>query len=151
MRRLFARLLAVLAAAAVLVALWAWARVGRVDAERVTNDVWMLTGVGGNVGVLVTGAGVKVMALDYDKVIPGHGPVTDRAGLRRFHEFLTTLWEQTSAVAAKGGAVDEALRTVDLARFHMQGIWFARFLSREFVIRRTFEEAATPPAPGPPP
>jgi glyoxylase-like metal-dependent hydrolase (beta-lactamase superfamily II) len=293
MRRLFARLLAVLAAAAVLLALWAWARIGRIDAERLTPDVWMLTGVGGNVGVLVTGAGVvvvdtmtftrqgdaiekkvaeltdqpvvavlnthyhqdhthgnpgfapgtkvvstvntlkhlkerdadywkdapardllpndtftdvkelkigtktirasyhgrghtdgdlvvlfvedrvlvsgdlgwnghwpnidleagasvrlwpatldAVIALPYDKVIPGHGPATDRQGLRAFREFLVALWAQTSAVAAKGGTVDDALKTVDLDDFGMQGLWFARFLSREFVIRRTFEEIA---------
>jgi glyoxylase-like metal-dependent hydrolase (beta-lactamase superfamily II) len=293
MRRLLARILAVLAAAAVLVALWAWARIGRIDAERVTPDVWMLTGVGGNVGVLVTGAGVvvvdsmtftrqgdaiekkvaelteqpivtvlnthyhvdhthgnpgfapgtkvistantlkhlkerdadywrdppardllpndtftdskelkigtktirasyqgrghtdgdlvvlfvedrvlvsgdlgwnrhwpnvdleagasvrlwpatldAVIGLDYDKVIPGHGALTDREGLRRFREFLTTLWAETYEVASKGGTLDDALETVDLDRFGMQGLWFARFLTREFVIRRTFEEIA---------
>jgi len=293
MRRFFARLLAVLAAAAVLLALWAWARVGRIDAEQLTPDVWMLTGVGGNVGVLVTGAGVVVvdtmtfarqgdaiekkiaeltdqpivailnthyhrdhthgnpsfapetkvvatantlrhlrerdadywrdspardllpndtftdvkelrigsktirashhgrghtdgdlvvlfvedrvlhtgdlgwngywpnidleaggsvgrwprtldgvMSLEFDRVIPGHGPVTDRDGLRRFREFLTTLWAGVHGVASKGGTVDDALETVDLDRFGMQRLWFARFLTREFVIRRTFEEIA---------
>jgi glyoxylase-like metal-dependent hydrolase (beta-lactamase superfamily II) len=293
MRRTFARVLAVLAAGAVLVALWAWARIGRIDAERVTPDVWMLTGVGGNVGVLVTGAGVvvvdsmtfarqgdviekkvaeltdqpivavlnthyhpdhthgnpgfapgtkvvstantlkhlkerdadywrdppardllpndtftdakelkigtktirasyhgrghtdgdlvvlfvedrvlqtgdlawnghwpnidleagasvrlwpatlePVIALEYDKVIPGHGPLTDREGVRRFREFLTALWAQTSDVASKGGTIDDALKTVDLDRFGMQRLWFVWFLTRDFVIRRTFEEIA---------
>ena len=85
----------------------------------------------------------SVLALDgWDKVIPGHGPVTDRAGLVNFRDFLTTLWNETSAVAARGGTVDEALKTVNLDRWHMQGLWFARFLTREFVIRRTFEEAS---------
>jgi glyoxylase-like metal-dependent hydrolase (beta-lactamase superfamily II) len=291
-RRLLARVLAVLAAAAVLVALWAWARIGRIDAERVTPDVWMLTGIGGNVAVLVTGAGVvvvdsmtfarqgdaiekkiaeltdqpivallnthyhrdhthgnpafapglkvistantlkhlkeldadywrdaparellpndtftdakemkigsktirgsyhgrghtdgdlvvlfvedrvlvsgdlgwnhhwpnidleagasvrlwprtldSVMALEFDTVIPGHGELTDREGLRLFREFIVALWAQTYGVASKGGTIEQALATVDLDRFDMRRLWFVRFLNREFVIRQTFAEA----------
>ena len=35
----------------------------------------------------------RVLALDFDKVIPGHGPVTDRAGLLEFQRFIAELAE----------------------------------------------------------
>jgi glyoxylase-like metal-dependent hydrolase (beta-lactamase superfamily II) len=83
----------------------------------------------------------RVLALDFDKVIPGHGPLTDKGGLRRFQEFMASLWSQTKAVADRGGTVDEALREVDVERFGLRSLWFAPYLNRGFVIRRAWEEA----------
>ena len=84
----------------------------------------------------------RVLALDFDTVIPGHGPVTDREGFRRFQAFMTTLWTQTSRIAERGGSLDEALREVDLAPFGLRRLWFAPNLSASFVIRRAWEEAS---------
>jgi glyoxylase-like metal-dependent hydrolase (beta-lactamase superfamily II) len=83
----------------------------------------------------------RVLALDFDTVIPGHGPVSDRAGLVRFQRFIRSLWSQTSAVAARGGSLDDALRTVDLAEFALRPLWFAPYLNRGFVVRRAYQEA----------
>jgi cyclase len=87
----------------------------------------------------------RVLALDFDTVIPGHGPISDRAGLVRFRDFMASLWTQTKAVADRHGTVDEALRTVDLARFGLGRLWFAPYLGRRFVIRRAWQEASAPP------
>jgi glyoxylase-like metal-dependent hydrolase (beta-lactamase superfamily II) len=85
----------------------------------------------------------RVLALDleFDQVIPGHGPLSNRAGYRAFQGFIASLWEQTSAVAAAGGTRADALREVDLAGFGLTPLWFARSLNRDFVIGRAYEEA----------
>ena len=84
----------------------------------------------------------RVLALDFDKVIPGHGPVSDRAGIARFRDFVATLWTQTKAVVDRHGSLDEALRAVDVERFALRRLWFAPYLDRRFVIRRVWEEAS---------
>jgi glyoxylase-like metal-dependent hydrolase (beta-lactamase superfamily II) len=83
----------------------------------------------------------RVLALDFDTVIPGHGPLSDRAGLARFRTFVASLWEQTHGVAARGGSLADARRDVDLGRFGLRPLWFAPHLNRRFVIARAYEEA----------
>lgn len=89
----------------------------------------------------------RVIELPYDKVIPGHGPVSDRDGWRQFQLFMATLWAQTSDVAEHGGSVEDALRTVDVDRYGLAGLWFVPKLSRDFVIRRAYEDATHADAP----
>ena len=84
----------------------------------------------------------RVLALDFDKVIPGHGPVTNREGFRAFQRFMRSLWEQTTAVADRGGSLDDALREVDLEPFGLRRLWYAPQLGPSLVIRRAWEEAA---------
>jgi len=84
----------------------------------------------------------KVLGLDFDTVIPGHGPVSNRDGLRSFREFMTTLWTQTKTIVDRGGTLDDALRTVDIERFGLTRMWFAPYLDRGFVIRRAWQEAS---------
>jgi glyoxylase-like metal-dependent hydrolase (beta-lactamase superfamily II) len=83
----------------------------------------------------------RVKSLEFDRVIPGHGPFADRAALERFQEFLRSLWMQTRAVVEAGGSLEEAERKVDLSGFGLRPILFAPYLNRRFVIRRAFEEA----------
>ncbi len=89
----------------------------------------------------------RLLPLAFDRVVPGHGAVTDRDGLRRFQTFMTSLWEQTKRVADRGGTLDDALREVDLTPFGLRRLWFAPNLSRGFVVRRAWQEATTSPAP----
>ncbi|GIW41290.1 MAG: hypothetical protein KatS3mg076_1867 [Candidatus Binatia bacterium] len=87
----------------------------------------------------------RVLELDFDAVIPGHGPPSDREGLRRFQEFLRSLWTQTEEVVRGGGTLEDAIAKVDLERFGLRPLWFAPYLNRKFVIRRAFEEASSQP------
>lgn len=88
----------------------------------------------------------RALALDFDRVIPGHGPVTDRAGIERFQGFLRELWEIAEQAAAEGLSLE---RTQELARrtltsdagFETVGIPGILRLDRDFVVRRAFEEA----------
>ncbi len=83
----------------------------------------------------------RVLALDFDTVIPGHGPVATRADLERFRDFMTSLWRQTSTLAARGASLSEARAQVDLEQWQVRRMWWFPILSRSFVIGRAYEEA----------
>jgi cyclase len=88
----------------------------------------------------------RALALDFDRVIPGHGPVTDRAGIERFQRFLREVWELTVQAVGEGLTLE---RTQELARktltsdagFETIGFPGIFRLDRDFVVRRCFEEA----------
>jgi cyclase len=86
----------------------------------------------------------RVMALDFDRVIPGHGPVTDREGIRAFQRFLRELWSFAETAAREGKSLEETLKlpgfTAD-AGYETIGVPFVFKLDRGFVIRRAWEEA----------
>src|SRR6266404_68587 len=74
----------------------------------------------------------QVFNIDFDTVIPGHGALSNRDGLRKFQEFMASLWSQTKAVVDRGGSVDDALQQVDIDRFGLIRIWFVPSLNRDF-------------------
>jgi glyoxylase-like metal-dependent hydrolase (beta-lactamase superfamily II) len=86
----------------------------------------------------------RVFELDFDTVIPGHGPVTDRDGLREFQHFIRQLAELGAQAARAGLSLEEtqarALLDAD-AGYEVIAIPFVLRLDREFVIRRAWEEA----------
>lgn len=82
----------------------------------------------------------RVKALPFDRVIPGHGPLTDRAAIDRFQEFLRSLWEQTGEVVSAGGSIEDARRDVDVSGFGLAPLWFAPYLNHDFVVGRAWEE-----------
>ena len=86
----------------------------------------------------------RVAELDFDRVIPGHGPSTDRAGIRAFQDFLRELWQVASESAAAGLSLEETVAQAKLttdAGYHVIGVPFVFRLDRDFVVRRAFEEA----------
>jgi glyoxylase-like metal-dependent hydrolase (beta-lactamase superfamily II) len=102
----------------------------------------------------------RVLALGFDQVIPGHGPVTDRAGLLEFQRFIAELAEFASESAAAGRSLEETLAAADLEHdggFETVSIPFLFKFDRDFAIRRAWEEASgvvqpvelsTPESPG---
>lgn len=86
----------------------------------------------------------RVLALDFDHVIPGHGPVTDREGVRRFQTFVRELGSVGEEAARAGWSLDETLDRAELEHdegFSEIGIPLVMTLDRDFVIRRAWEEA----------
>ena len=86
----------------------------------------------------------RILELDFDKVIPGHGPVTDRQGLISFQRFMRELADVAARAAAKGLSLDETLATANLKEdegYEAMSIPFVMNLDRDFVIRRAWEEA----------
>jgi glyoxylase-like metal-dependent hydrolase (beta-lactamase superfamily II) len=86
----------------------------------------------------------RILELEFDHVIPGHGPVTDANGLRQFQRFIGQL-AAAGADAARDGlslADMQARAAIDAdAGYEVMAIPFVMRLDREFVLRRAWEEA----------
>lgn len=86
----------------------------------------------------------QVSVLDFERVIPGHGPVTDREGLKRFQDFIRELWQVGKAAAEQGRSLEETLAAANLRTgegYEVISIPFVMRLDRDFVVRRAWEEA----------
>ena len=86
----------------------------------------------------------RALQLEFDRVIPGHGPTTDREGIRQFQSFMVQLGEIGREAASKGWSLEETQATDELTTD--SGYEPIRFivslgLDRAFVLRRTWEEA----------
>jgi cyclase len=92
-----------------------------------------------------SGTIAKALELPFDTVIPGHGPVSDRAGLKRFGDFMDALWTQTKTIRDRGGTLENAQQLVQLDQFGLRPLWWFPVLNREFVVRRAWEEAMSRP------
>ena len=74
---------------------------------------------------------------DKTKVIPGHGPVTDRAKLARYIEVLTTIQDRVQALIDNGKSLPEIMAAKPTAEFdkefNAEGMMLASFLSRVYA------------------
>lgn len=86
----------------------------------------------------------RVLELDFDRVIPGHGPVTDREGLRAFQDFMRELAGVGSEAVREGWSLEETQEKASLeadAGYEVMEIPLVMRLDRDFVVRRAWEEA----------
>ncbi len=86
----------------------------------------------------------NVLRLDFDRVIPGHGEVTDRAGLRDFQRFMRQLAEIGKQAAQRGDSLEATLATTAFtadAGYREISLIVPIGLDRRFVLRRAWEEA----------
>jgi cyclase len=86
----------------------------------------------------------RLLDLDFDRVIPGHGPVTDRDALRAFQAFMRQLAEVGEQAARGGWSLEETEQraVVDTdGGFQVVSIPFVFKHDRAFVVRRAWEEA----------
>jgi hypothetical protein len=81
----------------------------------------------------------------YDRVIPGHGAVTDREGVRQFQSFLKELWQQVSAAVRENKSLDETLRSVQLtedAGYQATAVPLLMRRDRNSVVTSAWQEAS---------
>jgi glyoxylase-like metal-dependent hydrolase (beta-lactamase superfamily II) len=86
----------------------------------------------------------RVLELEFDRVIPGHGPVTDREGVRAFQRFLAELRRVGEQAAREGLSLEQTLAREQLGEdegYAVTRVPFVLTLDRDFVIRRAWEEA----------
>ncbi len=86
----------------------------------------------------------RVLELSFDRVIPGHGLTTDRAGLKQFQAFLNQLASIGRSVVEEGLSLDETLATDQLsedAGYKPIQFIIPLGLDRDLVLERTWEEA----------
>ena len=63
----------------------------------------------------------RLLALDADTYVPGHGPVTDAAGVREVIEYLELVEAGAADLHARGRTVRQAAAELDLGRFAAWG------------------------------
>ena len=68
-----------------------------------------------------------ILELDADVVVAGHGPLSDKAGLREFRDYLDYVETETTAMHSRGLSVKQAARTIDLSAY-------AHWLDRERIV-----------------
>jgi cyclase len=62
----------------------------------------------------------RIVALDADVIVPGHGPITDKAGVKRMQDYLVLVDRETRRRHAAGMTSWEAARDIALGEF---GSW----------------------------
>lgn len=86
----------------------------------------------------------KVLALSFDRVIPGHGPVTDRAGLNQFQAFLRQLGQIAREVADSGEGLEALLRTdkfTEAEGYELVKVVVPVGINRESALTTAWQEA----------
>lgn len=88
----------------------------------------------------------KILAMDIDVVVSGHGPITDKAGVRTFRNYLSTIKEETRKRYDAGLSVEEA--AFDIALTSPYDDWTSpermvgtvNYLYRQFGSQHTLTE-----------
>jgi glyoxylase-like metal-dependent hydrolase (beta-lactamase superfamily II) len=87
----------------------------------------------------------RVLELDFDVVIPGHGEgMSDREGVKAYQSFLRELWTQVDTAVRAGKSLEETLNTVTLSKdagYQIRSIPFVMRLDRDFAVRHAYLEA----------
>jgi cyclase len=58
-----------------------------------------------------------ILDLDVDVIVPGHGPITDKAGLREFRDYLGYVETEATRMYQQGLDVMHAARAIDLSAY----------------------------------
>lgn len=85
-----------------------------------------------------------VLTLDFEQVIPGHGPLTGREDLLQFQSFSRQLAGIGQRAANDGLSLEDTLTSKELTEDEGYGevhMIIPVGLNREFVLRRSWEEA----------
>jgi cyclase len=59
----------------------------------------------------------RILGLDAEVIVPGHGPITDRDGVRELRGYLAYIAAETSSAYAAGRSARDAARRIDLAPY----------------------------------
>ena len=82
------------------------------------------------------------------KIVPGHGPLADRAALLRFRDMLATVQDRVTKLVREGKTLEQVLAAKPLA--DLDGVWGTGFMKPEMFLRVVYTDlAGTRPA-GPP-
>lgn len=79
----------------------------------------------------------RLLTLDVERVVPGHGELTDRAALVHVAEFMAAMKQQVAEARASGLSEDETARRVLLPEYADIGDFFG-LDSREKNVRRMY-------------
>lgn len=86
-----------------------------------------------------------IEGLDVDVIVPGHGPITDKAGLVPTRNYLTMVEHEARLRFDKGMPVEDAARDIDLGEFRSWGAP-ERILLNVYTCYRHFRGDKQPPS-----
>jgi glyoxylase-like metal-dependent hydrolase (beta-lactamase superfamily II) len=93
---------------------------------------------GGSVNGLIDAAARVLAVTDGEtKIIPGHGPLSDRAGLQNFRDMVVTIRDRVQEHINAGRSVDEVIVAGPTADF--DEAWGKAFMNGEQFIRIVYE------------
>ena len=85
----------------------------------------------------------NVLALDFDRVVPGHGETSDRAGVIAFRDFLLQLGAIARSALVEGKTLKQMTESTALTAdegYEPISFIIPLGLDREFVLKRAWEE-----------
>ncbi|GIX49793.1 MAG: hypothetical protein KatS3mg131_4004 [Candidatus Tectimicrobiota bacterium] len=62
-----------------------------------------------------------ILALDVEVIVPGHGPLADKDGVRQQREYLCYVWERARELYQRGVPVSEAIHQIELGPYAAWG------------------------------
>jgi len=89
------------------------------------------------------------LADDETRVIPGHGPLSDRAGLQEYHDFLVQARDKVQALIDQGMSLEQAIAAEPTAEWDdvLGGVWITPPQFVTFIYNSlTGVDHYTPPA-----
>ena len=102
------------------------------------------TGNGGNIKGIIAGVGFYIMMTnDKTKIVPGHGPLTDKAGLLAYRKMLVEARDRVTKLIKAGKSEQEAIAA------HVFADWDAKYSATEQQsanFTRVVYESLKPPA-----
>ena len=88
---------------------------------------------GGNIDGMIAGTTRGLAVADADtKIIPGHGPVGDKAALARHHEMLATVRDRVHALKVAGKSKDETVAAKPTA--DLDSTWGKGMVNGDFFV-----------------
>ena len=97
---------------------------------------------GGSVDGMIGAADrVLLMINDSTRVIPGHGPLGDRASLRAYRDMLATVWDRVRALVRAGKTLADAQAATPTAEF--DAAWGKGFLTPQRFVEIVYADLAT--------
>ncbi len=85
------------------------------------------------------GACDAILALDCEVVVPGHGPLSDDAGVLAVRDYLAFVEDECRARHAAGQGAEEAIAEIDLGPFREWGEW-ERIVANVHAVYRELDE-----------
>jgi cyclase len=94
-------------------------------------------GTGGNIAGMIAGA-TKAVALSdaQTKIVPGHGPLADRAALTRYRDMLVTVRDRVQKLKTSGRTLAESVAAKPSA--DLDATWGKGFVQPDFFVTLVF-------------
>lgn len=89
-------------------------------------------------GFIASAERALALANDTTKIIPGHGPVTDKAGLQKWRDMLVAIRDSVSKLVAQGKTLEQVVAAKPTAQWDAE--WGQKFIKPEVLIGAVYRE-----------